>query len=46
MLDDGFDIENAVIGIILLEIAECLLQLRLDIGIKLDPRLDPPEQVR
>ena len=45
-MDYGFDIFHAVIGIILAEITECLLQFSLDIGVQFDAGGKAPEDVR
>ena len=44
-MNHGFDIAHSVIGIILAEIAKCLLKIGLNIGIELNPRCKAPEDV-
>jgi len=43
--DRGLDVLDAVVGVILAEIAECLLQFGLHIGIEFDARRETPEDV-
>ena len=44
-LDDGFDIEHAFVGIILLEIAKGFVQFGFDIGVEFHAGCEPPEDV-
>ena len=45
-LDGRFDVDNAIVEIILAEIAERLLQLGLDIGVQFDAGGEAPENLR
>ena len=45
-MDHRLNIAHAIIGIILPEIAEGFLKLRLDIGIEFNTRCEAPEDVR
>ena len=44
-MNRGLDIQDAVVGVILTEIAQCLLELFGYIGIGLNPWSKPPEQI-
>ena len=44
-MNHGLNIAHPVIGIILTEIAKCLLKFGLDIGVQLHPRRKAPEDV-
>src|SRR3546814_18432138 len=44
--DRRFDILDAQVGVILSEIAECFLEFRLDVGMRLDAGGDTPDAVR